>query len=151
MEGHFAMDRITWKNKTSLFILIFGHAYFGRELDSVLLFCYCCEYFASVHGAWSSLKFNGGYPKAASLQSDTEKVDPLNILPRCSKVVSKFISGKTEDAQDGMTFSTPSTPGEVQNQFSVITIAFCINTLAGDVTYRQDVSLGPCRCLWLPP
>lgn len=38
MEGQFTMDRITWKSKTSLFILMFGHACFGREVDSVLYF-----------------------------------------------------------------------------------------------------------------
>lgn len=47
MEGQFAMDRITWKNKTSLFILIFGHACLGRELDSLLLFLLLTLHFSS--------------------------------------------------------------------------------------------------------
>ena len=60
-------------------------------------------------------------------------------------MVSPFISCKTEDAEDGVTFSTPSTPGEVQNQSLIIRTAFCLNALTGDLTFLQAMSLRPCQ------
>lgn len=95
-------------------------------------------------------------PKQLHYRMILRKWDSLNILPRCSKVMSMFTGCKTEGAQHGMTFRTPSTPGEVQDQFLVITIVLSpachrINTLAGDMTSLQNVSLGPRQCPWLLP
>lgn len=66
MEGQFAMDRITWKNRPAVYPY-FWTCLFWKRVGLCSSFCCCYSYFASVHGALISLKLNGGNSKAASL------------------------------------------------------------------------------------
>lgn len=108
-------ESLGW-NKTSSLPLFLDMPFLEETWTLSLLLLVLLIFFASAHGALVSLQSNGGSPTQLHYRVILGKWDHLTILPRYSKITSKFTSRKTEDAQNGCDLQLTSTPGEVQNQ-----------------------------------
>lgn len=99
-----------------MFTLIFGRAFFGTKLASVLLVVIVINMFC--FSSWclgpSSVKWR--VPRAASLQSDAEKVRSFQLCQDIPKWCSHFSAARQRMHRVGVIFSTLRTPGEIQNQ-----------------------------------